>query len=165
VISQAEAYRVLEATEAEGLVHVTYNVRDHPMFVCNCCSCCCGFLRALNEFGAPHALASSSFVATIDGGACDTCGACVAPRCPMDAIHPSPDRLQLAVTAERCIGCGVCATACPHESIRLVSRPADERPVPAENITTWTLERLGQRSAIGRMALRVWPLRPMAPGA
>jgi len=158
VISRDEALRVLDATEREGLVHVTYNVREQPMFVCNCCSCCCGFLRALKEFGAPHALARSSFVASIDRETCDSCAACASPRCPMDAIHP--DATHYAVAADRCIGCGVCAGACPCGSIRLISRPEADRLVPSKDIVHWSVERASSRSGpFARMAMRLWLAR------
>ncbi len=158
VISQDEALRVLDATEREGLVHVTYNVRERPMFVCNCCSCCCGFLRAVNEFGAPHALARSNFVASIDADTCDSCAACAAPHCPMDAIHS--DGGPYAVRADRCIGCGVCAGACPSESIRLTSRPEADRLVPSKDLVHWSVERASNRSGpLTRMALRLWLAR------
>ena len=162
VISQDEAFSVLETTEDEVLVHVTYNVRRSSMFVCNCCSCCCGFMRAVNDFQAPHALAASSVVAAIDAGVCASCGHCESPRCPTDAIRPSADRLHLEVVAERCIGCGVCVSGCPYGAARLVSRPAHERPVPADSIATWTVERLAQRHPLGRLALRAWPMRRSA---
>ena len=164
VISQDEALRVLDATEREGLVHVTYNVRERPMFVCNCCSCCCGFLRALKEFGAPHALARSSFVASIDGETCDSCAACASPRCPMDAIRPDPGHY--TVVSDRCIGCGVCAVACPYGAIRLASRPEADRLVPSKDVVHWSVERMASRSGpLARLALRLWLARHEARAA
>ena len=154
VIERHEALRVLDATEEEGLVHVTYNVRERPMFVCNCCSCCCGFLRGLKEFEAPHMLARSNFVAAIEQDSCSECGACT-PRCPMDAIADEPGRW--AVSAERCIGCGLCAVACPTDAIRLGRRPETEQVMPPRDIVHWSVERMSSRSGpLTRMALRLW---------
>jgi electron transport complex protein RnfB len=155
VIPQDEALRVLDVTEEEGLVHATYNVRDHPMFVCNCCECCCGFLRGLKEFGAPHMIARSNFVAAIDPDGCSDCGACASPRCPMDAITHQTGRF--AVSADRCIGCGVCAPVCPTDAIRLVRRPEPDQTVPPKDIVHWSVDRLSSRSGpLTRLALRTW---------
>lgn len=149
VIDRAEALRVLSAAEDEGLVHCTYNVRDEPMFVCNCCSCCCGFLRGVKEFHAPHFLARSSVVAHVDADACGSCGACV-DRCPMEAIADAGDGHE--VRAERCIGCGVCATGCPAEAIRLRERPDAE--LPPAGLMDWVVERTSSRSPLKGLALR-----------
>jgi Pyruvate/2-oxoacid:ferredoxin oxidoreductase delta subunit len=164
LISQDEALRLLDATEQEGLVHATYNVREQPMFVCNCCSCCCGFLRGLQEFGAPHMIARSNFVAAIDQDTCNDCAACASPRCPMDAIVQEPGRY--AVSADRCIGCGVCAVVCPSDSIRLTRRPDAEQAVPPRDIVHWSVERASSRSGpLTRLALRLWLARHEARAA
>ena len=158
VISRDEALRVLDATEAEGLVHATYNVRERPMFVCNCCACCCGFLRGLKEFHAPYMLARSNFVAAIDADGCSDCAACAPPRCPMDAISQENGRYDVA--ADRCIGCGVCAAVCPTDAIRLVRRPEADQAVPPKDIVHWSVERMSSRSGpLTRMALRMWLAR------
>ena len=163
VISRDEALRLLDVTEQEGLVHATYNVREQPMFVCNCCSCCCGFLRGLKEHGAPHMLAPSGFVAAIDPDACTDCDAC-APRCPMDAIERTPPRYTVA--ADRCLGCGVCAPVCPTGAITLVRRPEDARTVPPRDIVHWSVERMSSRSGpLTRLALRMWLARHEARAA
>ena len=161
IISKDEARRLLDATEEEGLVHATYNVRERPMFVCNCCSCCCGFLRGLKQFGAPHMLARSNFVAGIDPERCTSCDACAPPRCPMDAIERTPPTY--AVAADRCIGCGVCAPACPTGAIALGRRPEAEQTVPAKDIVHWSVERMSSRSGpLTRMALKLWLARRAA---
>jgi Pyruvate/2-oxoacid:ferredoxin oxidoreductase delta subunit len=152
VLSREEAFRVLEAAEDEGLVHCTYNVQQEPFFVCNCCSCCCGFLRGVKEFGAPHLLAHSDFVAAIDAEACSVCGACSEGRCPMDAI--ASDGMRLRVDPKRCIGCGVCATACPSDAVRLSERPPEDRNVPPETILDWAVARTTSRSPLRGLALR-----------
>lgn len=164
VISRDQALRLLDATEEEGLVHATYNVRDRPMFVCNCCSCCCGFLRGLKEHGAPHMLAPSGFVAAIDPERCTDCDACAPPRCPMDAIERTP--ATYTVAADRCIGCGVCAPVCPTDAIALVRRPDAERAVPPRDIVHWSVERMSSRSGpLTRLALRMWLARQAAKAA
>lgn len=153
IISREEALQVLEAVEKEGLVHATYNVRDDLMFVCNCCSCCCGLLRGMNEFHAPHLMARSNFIAVIDADTCTNCGLCAAERCPVQAIESEGS--VYAVSNERCIGCGACATSCPTESIKLIRRPQMEQLVPSKDIVNWSLERLSNRSGfLKRLALR-----------
>jgi len=164
VISKEDALRVLDVTEEEGLVHVTYNVRERPMFVCNCCACCCGFLRGLKEYDAPYMLARSNFVAAIDAEACSACDACAPPRCPMDAIGADDGRYTVA--AERCIGCGVCAPVCPTDAITLVRRPEPERTEPPKDIVHWSVERMSSRGGpLTRVALRMWLARQAAKAA
>ena len=154
-ITRQEALELLDRVEEEGLVHCTYNFQREPFFVCNCCSCCCGFLRAVNEFGAPYMLARSNYVSQIDPDTCTECGDCSTGRCPVDAI--SDGDVGHAVDHERCIGCGVCAVACLYDAIQLVPRPEDERVTPPETMIHWSLARIDERH--GRFkgaAMRGW---------
>lgn len=154
VISKEEAFAVLDLAEREGLVHCTYNFQKDPFFVCSCCSCCCGFLRAVNEFGAQHMLARSSLVARIDPAACVACGDCQ-DRCPMGAIAATDAGYR--VDEGRCIGCGVCAVACPADGIALAARPPAERPRTPRTIVHWSVERMSQRKGpLHGLALRGW---------
>ena len=163
-ISREEAVAVVEAAEREGLVHCTYNVKQESMFMCNCCSCCCGFLRMLRDFDAPGALARSNYVSVIDPGACTDCGACGDGRCPMAAIVSEDGAT--AVIADRCIGCGVCVTVCPADAITLVQRPPAERTEPPRTVVHWALERADNRfgKAYG-LGLRGWLAWQAAKGA
>ena len=153
-ITREEAYEVLEKCEREGLVHCTYNVRRDSMFVCNCCTCCCGFLRGVREFEAPNLLVRSNYLAAIDDDACTDCGDC-ATRCPMDAIAGTDGSRR--VDPERCVGCGVCTVACPTAAVTLRERPARERTTPPRNLMAWayrrTAARVGPLRAVGRLGV------------
>jgi electron transport complex protein RnfB len=151
-VSQEEALAVLDLAEREGLVHCTYNIRREQMFLCNCCSCCCGFLRGVNEFGAPHLLLHSNYVAEISGAGCIACDACNNGRCPMGAIAQHDGTY--AVDFERCIGCGACTVVCPTEAISLVPRPDAERTTPPRDIIAWAFRRSVSRSGLLRTLAR-----------
>jgi Na+-translocating ferredoxin:NAD+ oxidoreductase subunit B len=155
IISRDEALRILDAVEKEGLVHATYNVREDFMFVCNCCSCCCGLLRGLNEFQAPYVIAHSNFIAGIDASNCASCGLCATERCPTKAINLING--VYTVSNERCIGCGACATSCPTGSIKLLRRSKSEQLIPSKDIMNWSLERMSNRGGpLTRFALHAY---------
>jgi Na+-translocating ferredoxin:NAD+ oxidoreductase subunit B len=151
-VSREEALAVLDLAEREGLVHCTYNVRRDQMFVCNCCSCCCGFLRSVSEFGAPHLLVRSDFVAAVDRETCVACEDCAHGRCPMDAIAAGDGGF--AVDQERCIGCGVCTVICPSDAITLSRRPRAQRTRPPKGIVSWAFSRTVHRHGPLRGAAR-----------
>jgi Pyruvate/2-oxoacid:ferredoxin oxidoreductase delta subunit len=144
VIDRVEALEILDRTETAGLIHATYNFREDPVFVCNCCPCCCGFLRGVREFQAPFVLARSNFVATVDAERCAACGRCAGGRCPMGAIRLDGRSAQVA--ADRCIGCGVCSAVCSRQAVGLVRRAPAEQQTPARDIVDWSLERYGERA-------------------
>jgi len=143
IISKEEAFKVIERAEEEGLVHLTYNVVEGQNFVCACCPCCCGMLRAVKEFNLPTALAKSDFVAVIDQESCTACGVCKDERCPMDAIIEEDDEYR--VLEERCIGCGACAPTCPTEAIELIHKPEAECAEPPADTMEWKKERAAAR--------------------
>ncbi len=154
-VTREEALALLDRVEDEGLVHCTYNFQRGPFFVCNCCSCCCGFLRGVSEHGAPYMLARSNSVAAIDQETCIVCGECRDTRCPVSAISETDDGM--TVDGGRCIGCGVCVLTCPTESIRFEPRPEPERLTPPETLVTWGITRTDHRLGLGRgLALRGW---------
>jgi Pyruvate/2-oxoacid:ferredoxin oxidoreductase delta subunit len=162
-VTREEALAVLDLAERAGLVHCTYNVRRESMFVCNCCACCCGFLRGVKEFGAPHLLVRSNWVSSVFAERCTACGACAAARCPMGAIADRDGRC--TVTEGRCIGCGVCTVGCPADAIALRPRPRREQTVPPKTIASWALSRAVRRRGVlrataqlGGLALAtLWP--------
>jgi len=156
IINREEALAVLDAAEEEGLVHCTYNFEHNQMFVCNCCSCCCQFLRLLAEYHTPYGLVRSNWEAVIDEDLCETCGVCANERCPVEAIEET-DGGDYKVLGERCIGCGVCVVTCPTEAMTIRPRPESEHTVPPRNIVDWSVQRAANRSGpVKAMALRGW---------
>ena len=144
IISKDEAFNVIAKAEEEGLIHnVFYNTKDGHGAVCNCCSCCCGVIRAAKEYGAAHTLAKSNFIAVIDPDECTACGVCADERCQMGAISEGENTYQ--VENELCIGCGVCTITCPTDAISLIERPKSEQELPPDDFVDWSIKRAANR--------------------
>ncbi len=123
-VSLEELMEVMEKAEKEGLVHETFNLQDTAIFMCNCCSCCCGFLKSVKELHNYGSITKSNFEPIIDEKTCTLCEDCM-EICPMGAIyHHWPHNKDLTddmmiIRQELCIGCGVCASNCPSGAISL----------------------------------------------
>ena len=141
-ITKEEALKILHETEEAGLVHTTGNYRDGHNYICNCCTCCCGLLRTVAEFGVSTTAVRSDFHTIVDAEMCSGCGDCL-ERCQFGALSV-PDDVCL-VDYARCVGCGLCATVCPTEALYLERRPEGEVPVPPVDITEWMVQRAQER--------------------
>ncbi len=137
-ITKEEALRILHETEEDGLVHSTGNYRDGHYYICNCCTCCCGILRSVAEFGVPTTAVRSDFHTVVDAAMCSGCGDCL-ERCQFGALSV-PDDI-CVVDYARCVGCGLCATVCPTEALYLERRPGGEVPPPPADIKEWMVQR------------------------
>lgn len=126
-ITQEEALKVLDQSEAAGLVPQPFNAQN-PGGMCNCCGDCCGVLRALRQHPRPAEMVTSGYRAVVDPDLCTGCETCL-DRCQMDAIRVDGDG-KAAVDIHRCIGCGLCVTTCPAEALRLEPKPQTERKSP-----------------------------------
>lgn len=119
-----ELMDIMAKAEKEGLVHETFNMQDTATFVCNCCSCCCGFLKSVKELQNYASITKSNFDPNINKDVCKLCETC-AKMCPMEAIYhhwPHKEDLSddmMAIRLDLCIGCGVCASNCPNGAITL----------------------------------------------
>jgi len=133
-ISKEEALEVLRRSEEAGLVHMTGNVEEGHFYICNCCGCCCGVLRSINQFGLPEGV-NSHYYAEIDTESCVGCGICADERCQVNAIEEQDDAYR--VIQNKCIGCGLCATTCPSDAIRLVSKDNADRTSPPKDEAAW----------------------------
>lgn len=148
-IDRVEGLELLAAAREAKLVQVADNVQQRPTYVCNCCGCCCGQLRAINDFDLP-AVKPSGFVPTLAADRCKGCSKC-SRACPITAISMRAERqtgqrkndLRPTVALDRCIGCGVCAEVCKRGA--LVMQASALRPHVPENvverITRMALER------------------------
>ncbi|HUH65641.1 MAG TPA: 4Fe-4S binding protein, partial [Syntrophales bacterium] len=127
-IEKEEAKRVLDMSEEAGLVHTSSNTADRASFICNCCPCCCIILTCRTRLYLADGFATSGFQATVESKACSACRLCADERCPVGAIGMKDDCA--AVDPGKCIGCGLCATACPTGAMTLVRR-SNAPKVPA----------------------------------
>jgi Na+-translocating ferredoxin:NAD+ oxidoreductase subunit B len=141
-ITKEEALAVLEKTEKIGLVHTTRNVAQGIFYICNCCGCCCGILRGINDFGIEKSVAAANYYSVIDPDKCTGCGTCI-KRCQVHAISALNE--VSVVDRAKCIGCGLCVTGCKANVARLELKPAGERIEPPADYSTWEKDRLAAR--------------------
>ncbi len=123
-IETSEALDILAQTSSLGLMHIGDNVRNHLGFICNCCKCCCGILRAYHDHGIFNVVVKTRFIMTVDEQSCVGCGRC-AQKCQLNAIEvQSKDGKKVAVVnQELCVGCGSCYRFCGKKALHLEKRP------------------------------------------
>ena len=141
-VSVDEALAVVARAEELGLVHSVSNLARGLFYICNCCGCCCGILRGINDWGIAGSVARANYRAEVDGEFCTGCEVCV-QRCQMRAIA-APDGVA-EVDPNRCIGCGLCVTGCPTEAVRLMRLPESETIHPPADFAAWEEARLAYR--------------------
>jgi len=135
------AHATLKKAADAGLVHSVSNNQEGHWYICNCCTCSCGILRGIAEFGIANVVARSPFVTVFDRELCFSCDLC-ADACQFEAltyeIVPSIDE-------NRCVGCGLCVIACP-EGAFTMTRRSDEKiePIPVTH-TDWRMARAAAR--------------------
>jgi len=127
-LTTKEALELLKQFDDVGLVPQVANANHGFQFICNCCSCCCDYLRGLILLGKKNATAKSRYHAVVEEALCTGCGVCET-RCHFGAIkikdgiaHSDPDK---------CFGCGLCVSKCPTEAISLVLDKEKEH-IPAK---------------------------------
>ncbi|MGV9199827.1 MAG: 4Fe-4S binding protein [Promethearchaeia archaeon] len=117
-----ELLEIMQRAEKEGLVHQTINIQKTSVFICNCCPCCCGFLKSVKELDNYGAITKSNFDPVINQDNCSLCNICV-EICPMEAISlengGKAEDGHLVFNLDKCIGCGLCASNCPQAAISL----------------------------------------------
>lgn len=133
-VTYEELIDVMKKAEKEGLVHETFNVQEASLFICNCCSCCCGFLKSVKELGNYGAITKSNFEPRINDEECTLCETCI-EICPMEAISLNSSNQdknnKVIINYDLCIGCGVCASNCPQEALYLEKVRND---IPVKNL-------------------------------
>ena len=117
-ISKSEALEILDQNEADGHVLQPSSLIE-PQFVCSCCGCCCGALKAISSVPRPVDFAGSNFYADADPTSCNGCTLCV-NRCQMDAVkYDYQAKKIISIDRKRCIGCGLCVPTCKTGALRL----------------------------------------------
>lgn len=135
-ISKEEALEILVAAGNEGLVHSTGNVQKGINYICNCCTCSCGVLRGIAEFGELNAVGRSDFYACIDESLCTACGICI-DHCQFKALTLHKNETLCGVNRARCYGCGLCISSCPMGALSLVQKTSAEIETPPVTETEW----------------------------
>jgi Na+-translocating ferredoxin:NAD+ oxidoreductase RNF subunit RnfB len=141
-VSREEALEFLDKAEEMGLVHTVSNVMKGVGYVCNCCGCCCGIIRGINDYGIENSVAQANYFAVIDPDKCLGCGTCI-ERCQVHAVSDK-DGVSI-VDRERCIGCGLCVTGCPNNVAKLQPKPETEIVHPPADFGVWGRQRLANR--------------------
>jgi ferredoxin len=126
-IDNAEAHKILDMAEENGLVLQTGNTQKLEG-ICCCCACCCPGLKSIKLFPNPGELVMTYYRSAINSELCTGCGECI-DICPMDAIEDQ-DGVSV-VLAGRCIGCGLCVNRCPVEAISMEER-GDKTEAPPQ---------------------------------
>jgi ferredoxin len=131
-ISQGDAVGILQAEHERGHVHHAF-FKDAMLgrfyAICNCCSCCCGAMRAFAH-GVPM-LASSGYVSRVEAESCAGCGACVG-TCQFRALEMGEKTVR--IDEARCMGCGVCVSKCPRRALSLVRDPTKSEPLDVREL-------------------------------
>ena len=122
---------------------MTTNIESGHWFICNCCGCCCGVLLPA-VMGLPNVV-NSHYYAEIDPELCSNCGICADERCQVKAIRKA--MTSCSVITKRCIGCGLCASTCPGDAIKMVHKKPEERSYPPKDDDAW-LEERGRRRGV-----------------
>ncbi|MFC1915743.1 ATP-binding protein [Chloroflexota bacterium] len=126
-ITSGEALHILEQCKEAGLAQTGDNVQRKVAYICNCCGCCCGMVRAMKTFNIRNAIVTSNWIMEIDLSKCNGCGKC-AKACSVEAIEiiekkEEGKKRRWAVCDETlCLGCGVCYSTCKLGAITMKSR-------------------------------------------
>ena len=137
-ISREEALEILAEADREGLVHSTNNAQEEVNYICNCCTCSCGVLRGMVEYGSPNSIARSDFYAVVNKDLCTACEDCI-DRCHFNALKMVDDTC--TVNTSFCYGCGLCVTTCPSGALSLEQKSTDELIPPPLSEQEWREKR------------------------
>ncbi len=137
-ITRETALDILAEADSEGLVHSTNNAQEDVYYICNCCTCSCGVLRGMAEYGSLNSVARSDFFASVDEDSCTGCEDCI-DRCQFNALTMIGD--VCVVDKNFCFGCGLCITSCQSGALSLVQKNQKELVPPPQDDKAWREKR------------------------
>ncbi len=143
-VDKEEAKSILKQSDENGLVVQVTNSRM-PGAMCACCSCCCIMLKSLKMRQNPAASSGSNYFAENNAGECEGCEKCL-ERCQMGAIEIEDGKS--VIDRVRCIGCGLCVTTCPSESLKLMRKREDQLYLPPATDFEMNVEILKERGKL-----------------
>ncbi len=114
-LTKEETIQYLKKTEEAGLIHNIPGGDDEILGFCNCCTCHCGILIPTKEVRVKN-VNPSNFAPIHDQERCILCETCV-KKCQMEAVSKHDEKI--IVNNDLCLGCGVCATNCPENAIKM----------------------------------------------
>ncbi len=127
LITVSEGMKLLEQAKEHGLAQTGDNVKRDLTYMCNCCGCCCGMMKAIRRFDIKNAIMTSNWLMQIEPSKCKGCGKCT-KLCPIGAItlhiiEREGKKRGLAECDETlCLGCGVCYSGCKSGAVKMKSR-------------------------------------------
>ena len=141
-LSREEAMEILAEADREGLVHSVNNAQTEVYYICNCCTCSCGVLRGMVEYGSENSIARSDFYAVVDQDQCTGCESCL-HRCAFNAMAMAEGVCE--VDRKACYGCGLCIDSCETEALSLIQKSPEERKPPPSDDEAWRRIRAASR--------------------
>lgn len=125
-------------TECEKASLVPFGTNSQSIVnMCMCDKDSCQIFRHLRMLEKPAREVHAAFSAAIDAKLCNGCQKCT-KKCQIDAIVATDVQVQTGkkakiheVDPDRCIGCGLCVTACPEQAISM--QPKEVLPNVPEN--------------------------------
>ena len=141
-LSREQALEILAEADREGLVHSVNNAQSEVYYICNCCTCSCGVLRGMVEYGSENSIARSDFYAVVDEDLCTGCEACI-ERCAFNAMTMVDGICEVDRIA--CYGCGLCISACETDALSLLQKSPEELTPPPADDDAWRKVRASSR--------------------
>ncbi len=141
-LTKEQALKVLADADREGLVHSVNNAQSEVYYVCNCCTCSCGVLRGMVEYGSENSIARSDFYAVVDPELCTGCESCI-ERCQFNAMAMVDGICEVDRAA--CYGCGLCISACESDALSLIQKSPEEVAPPPADDAAWRVKRAALR--------------------
>ncbi len=155
-IEKEEAFSIMRANQADGLVLQPNNAQKME-FICACCGCCCGMLNVHKMLPKPLDFWASNFYAAINSEDCTSCGTCV-DSCEVNAVDFDGEESLATVNLDRCIGCGNCVPTCPGEAIQLQKKDLEiTPPTTQEDLYNIIMEK--KKGAFGKFKLAMKLMR------